>query len=297
MSSDFKVTLLGTGSPWPNPEHYGPSILIEASNKTLVFDCGRGTATRLAQLELLGKADSLFLTHLHSDHIVGLPDLYLTGLIANRNTAFKVYGPAGTQNMMNQLVKAFEYDLMVRESEINHPEGVKVEVNEIQDGFVCDLDDVKVKAFLVNHGDIVPSFGFRVDYSGYSVVISGDTHYSENLIKYSRDVDVLLHDGFPMETFKKHSSLFSSSRSEDERLRSFEFFYNLHSVPGRAGLVFDQVKPRLAVFYHCFHGRLPDKEAIDELETGTRKTYSGSFVVGKDLMSFTIGDEITITNR
>src|SRR5262249_13093634 len=111
------VTLLGTGGgPNPNPKRFGPSILVQASGQTLLFDCGRGASIRLAQLGvLLGRVDKVFLTHLHSDHVIGLPDLYLTGWGAQgRKTPFHVWGPAGTSAMMDHLRKAFEFDIRIR---------------------------------------------------------------------------------------------------------------------------------------------------------------------------------------
>ena len=111
QTNSIKVTLLGTGGPVPSMERFGPSILVEAGNQKLLFDCGRGAAQRLWQMNIaLCKIDALFLTHLHSDHVVGIPDVWLTGYIpavyGRRASAFQVFGPAGTKDMMENLVKA-----------------------------------------------------------------------------------------------------------------------------------------------------------------------------------------------
>ena len=110
----IKATLLGTGAPVPSIERFGPSILVEAGGQKLLFDCGRGAGQRLWQLKIpLGQIDALFLTHLHSDHIVGIPDVWLTGWIpavyGRRVYPFQIFGPSGTKGMMENLVKAFSW--------------------------------------------------------------------------------------------------------------------------------------------------------------------------------------------
>src|ERR1051325_4551150 len=104
----FKVTLLGTGSPQPRMDRFGPSILVEAGGKKLLFDCGRGATQRIEQVRIpFTEIDALFLTHLHSDHVVGIPDLWLTGWARGRKVPFQVWGPVGTKEMMSHLKEAF----------------------------------------------------------------------------------------------------------------------------------------------------------------------------------------------
>src|SRR6478752_7876663 len=113
---DIKVTLLGTGTPPPLMERFGPSILVQAGSETLLFDAGRGCLQRLRQINVsYAKITALFLTHLHSDHIVGLSDLWLTGwLVSERQNPLNVFGPAGTHPMIEYLQKAFSYDINIR---------------------------------------------------------------------------------------------------------------------------------------------------------------------------------------
>jgi ribonuclease Z len=191
----LKVTLLGTGTPRPVIERFGPSTLVEAGNQKLIFDCGRGCTQRLYQAKTpFSEVTALFLTHLHSDHIVGVPDLWLTGWIVGRKTPLRVWGPSGTRQMMKHLEEAYAFDIHIRrdvDEQIAAP-GVVVEAKDIEQGVVYESGGVKVTAFTVDHGAVKPALGYRVDYAGHSVVLSGDTRYSENLIKFAQGTDVLI---------------------------------------------------------------------------------------------------------
>jgi ribonuclease Z len=229
---DFRVTLLGTGSPQPVMNRFGPGTLVQAGDQTLLFDCGRGVTQRLFQLGVkLGAANKLFLTHLHSDHTVGIPDLWLTGWLeppwGQRKGAFQVFGPLGTRNMMENLGRAYEWDIKTRIADQKlAKENVAVSVTEIKEGVVYDREGVKVSAFEVNHGDLVkPAFGFRVDYDRRSVVMSGDTRFNENLIKHATGTDLLIHQ-------------VAAVRPELLASPVFQVILAHHTKPEEAGIVF-----------------------------------------------------------
>src|SRR3954469_8243730 len=193
-AQNFKVTLLGTGSPEPRMDRFGPGILVEAGEKKLLFDCGRGAAQRIEQLKIpFTQIDSLFLTHLHSDHVVGIPDLWLTGWARGRKVPMQVWGPAGTKAMMSHLAEAFEFDIQIRGEDDKVPvQAMAVLAKDIEQGVVYENAGIKVTAFTVDHGRVKPALGYRVDFGGHSVVLSGDTRFSENLIHYSQGVDLLI---------------------------------------------------------------------------------------------------------
>jgi ribonuclease Z len=156
-ASDFKVTLLGTGVPTPRPDRFGPSTLIEAGDQKLLIDAGRGATIRLYQLGVpLGQIDAFCLTHYHSDHTIGIPDLWLTGWLqshfAARKAPFRVIGPIGAKNLMSHLEKAYALDIKIRmEDENLPPEGAAVVVEEFNhDGIVFEKNGVTVIAFEVD---------------------------------------------------------------------------------------------------------------------------------------------------
>ena len=283
---EFTVTLLGTGEPVPSIERFGPATLIQAGGLNLLFDCGRGCTQRLKQKGVpLGKIDVLFLTHLHSDHVVGIPDLLLIGWLrpafAHRDAPMRVIGPVGTVSMMSNIEKAFEWDIKTRIADENlPPAGVASEATDMRAGVVFEKNGVKVTSFEVNHGEkIQPAFGFRIDYDGRAVSISGDTKFNENLIQHSKGVDVIIHE---------------VAAARPELIKAQKYLPAIlahHTNPEQAGIVFARVKPKLAVYYHLvlFGNREFKRYSPEELVQLTRKTYSGPLVVGEDLMTLIIG--------
>lgn len=275
------VTLLGTGTPQPIMDRFSASILVQTGGKNLLFDAGRGCLLRLRQLKVENKTfDAVFFTHLHSDHIVGFPDFWLSGwLVSHRKEPLKVFGPKGTKQMTDYLQKAYQYDIGIREEDDKaSPEGIKLRTTDIDEGTVYEEDGVKVIAFLVDHYPVVPAFGYRIEFGGHSVVLSGDTRYSENLIKFAKGTDLLVHEvAIASDTLKK----------TDPR-------YNIlmhHTTPEQAGRVFAAVKPKLAVYSHIVRIYA---YPVEEILKRTKENYSGPVILGEDLMSFSVGETVTM---
>jgi ribonuclease Z len=285
--SDFRVTLIGSGTPVPLADRFGPATLVEAGDQKLLFDAGRGATIRLWQLKIpFSKVSILFLTHLHSDHVVGIPDLWLTGWLGGpfgrRTTPFHVIGPSGTNELMSNLERAYAADIHIRIADEKYPpEGVKIVTEEFTtDGVVYEKDGVRVTAFEVDHGDeIKPAYGYRVDYRDHSVVISGDTRLNDNVIKYGTGADVLVHE-------------VAAVRPELLKDPQVQRVMAHHTSPREAGTVFSRTHPKLAVYTHLvlLEGPKIPAVTVEELVAQTRENYSGPLEVGDDLMSIEIDD-------
>jgi ribonuclease Z len=294
VTDTFRVTLLGTGTPIPVPRRFGPSTLIEAGDQIILIDAGRGATIRMFQLGVpIGSIGALLLTHFHSDHTVGIPDLWLTGWLSSyfgaRRGPFNVIGPSGTEVLMRHLELAYARDIEIRvEDEKFAREDVAITVREFAgDGMVYESGDLRVAAFTVDHGDAIkPAYGYRIDYQGRVAVVSGDTRYNENVVRCAQGADLLIH-----EVAMARKALLGEPH--------IQRIVGHHTTPQEAGLVFTRAKPKLAVFTHLVMLASENVAApsVEELVAATRETYNGPLEVGEDLMSFEIGDSIAVKRR
>lgn len=285
----FKVTLLGTGTPIPSIDRFGPSTLVEVGHQKLLFDVGRGATIRLTQAGVpLRDINAVFLTHLHSDHVNGLSDLWLTGWLpaafGRRTTAFRIYGPSGTQEMMSYLGRAHQADIRIRMADEHDPaSGIAIDATDVAEGVLYERDGVRVTTFDVDHGELIkPALGYRVDFRGRSVVLSGDTRLSTNLIAHAKGADVIIHEVMAV---------------TDDTLRESDVMRVImahHISPEQAGRVFAEASPRLAVYSHVILGAGVSK---DDLIRRTRTTYAGAIEVGSDLMTIDVGDAPRVIRR
>jgi len=285
---DIKVTLLGTGTPNPNPNQMGQSILVEAGGEKLLFDCGRGCGHRLGNLGTiyLRETAHLFFTHLHSDHTTGTADYYINSWVRGRATGISVFGPEKTEDLIRHIRLAYEQDAVLRVDYQSSPSsraGLEYTVTNVYDGFVYEINGVKVTAIQVDHGEVKPAFGYRIDYAGRSVVISGDTTYSENLIENSQGVDVLIHEVMAPALQVLLRNIYKDEATVNSIIAT-------HTLPADAGKVFTQSKTRMGVYTHLINNPAQLPELIEE----TRKTWSGSLEVAEDLMVIEIGRDINI---
>jgi ribonuclease Z len=267
---DFKVTLLGTGTPPPLMNRFGPATLVQVGSKTILFDAGRGATQRMWQIKApFGKLDALILTHLHSDHVVGIPDIWLTGWLrgpyGRRDDPLRVLGPAGTEDMMTHLQAAYAWDVNTRvEDQKMSREAAGIVATDVAPGVVYEADGVTIT---------------RIDYDGRSVVISGDTKRVQSLVDAARGVDLLVH---------------SIGAAKPELLAAAPIWRAImahHIEPEDAGRVFAKTAPTMAAFTHVValtNGKIPPVGA-EEIMTRTRTTYDGPLTMGQDLMAFVIG--------
>ena len=271
-------------------DRFGPAILVEAGSGRILVDAGRGAIQRLFQVggaELVRGIDLVLLTHLHSDHVVGLPDLWLTGWVMGRDHRLPVRGPAGTRDLMENLARAFAFDIRMRRDldERFPPEGIATDARDVAPGVVFEKDGLKVTAFEVDHAVVKPAYGYRLDYAGRSAVVSGDTRPSEALVAAAKGVDVLVHEVIAPDVERSRAAVRDPVRVQR--------IIDHHTTPEDAGRVFARVAPRLAVYSHI----VPSPATEADLVAPTRKTYAGPLAVGYDLMQVTIGETVTVSRR
>jgi ribonuclease Z len=292
LSQTLRVTLLGTGVPTPSAERYQAATLIEAGDKRLLIDAGRGVAVRLWQVGIpLGSIDGVFLTHFHSDHINGLGDLWATGWLPSgygqRHGPLAIWGPEGVASMMAGIEQTYAPDVAIRAGDQHLPrEAARFAVTEFAaGGVIYEKDQLRVTAFAVDHGALIkPAYGYRVDYAGRSVLVSGDTRYDERLIEAGKGVDLLIHE------------VLSTDERVFERAPGLLSVKEHHTTPAEAGRIFEAVRPKLAVYTHVVMLSVPGipEPPMSELVQKTRATYQGPLLVGEDLMRFEIGDSIAV---
>ena len=292
-AAEMKVTLLGTGTPTPRLSAFSASTLVEAGSERLIFDIGRGSTIRLFQRKIpLGSITAHFITHLHSDHVVGLPDMWLSGWVgtpwASRTSPMLVFGPMGTRAMTENLTKAFSEDIRIRSDDENLPAaGVAFDARDVEPGLVYDRGGVKVTAIEVNHGEkIRPAFGYVIEFDGKRVVLSGDTKPDKRVADAAHDADLLIHE----------VAIIEPELVKD--YPSYRAIEDHHTAPEDAGRIFAAAKPKLAVFSHIVFATVKPVQDIpaDALIKRTQTTYGGPFIIGRDLMSIVITDKVQAFN-
>lgn len=287
----LQITLLGTGNPRPSLERFGPSILVEAGGQRLLIDAGRGAAQRLFQIgqrDALTGLDAVLLTHLHSDHTVGIPDVWLTPWIFGRARALPLLGPAGTADMARHLTQAYAWDIATRQKDEGFPaDGVRLDGRDVTPGVVWNRDGVTVTAFAVDHGAFAtPAFGYRIAAGGRSVVVSGDMRFDERFVDHARGADVVITEVISPEV--------EARRAQVRDPKALERILARHISPEQAGTLFSRIKPRLAVFTHV----VPSPATAEDLLPPARTTYGGPLAAGYDLMTIVVGNTVeTFTRR
>ncbi len=285
----MKLVLLGTGTPIPDPRRLGPSQLVESGNDRVLIDAGSGVVHRLVEAgfwrpgQRTGSVLSrIVLTHLHSDHLMGLPDLLWTGWIMRWwDVPPPIAGPPGTAAMVASLLEAFSYDVAVRtRGEGLHREWLVPVVEEIEEGWSVDGADSRVTGFRVDHEPVDQAFGFRIDGTGGSVVVSGDTRVSENLVKHAQACDLLVHEVY----WRTGAIALRASITDPEALHRRDTIDSYHTHSEDVGGVAARAEAKHLVLSHIlFRGAAPA-----DLEADVRKDFSGDVTVGADLQTFEI---------
>lgn len=202
-ASRTTIVMLGTGTPIPDPDRNGPAVLVVVDSTPYLFDAGTGVVRRTVAASRAGvpglqmaNLSRVFLTHLHSDHTMGLNDVLFTPWIQGRTKPLSVYGPPGTQRLVAGILDGNDEDIRERLASAGGPSatGWKAEVHEIAEGEVYRDSLVRITAFAVPHSAWKYAFGYRIDTPDRSIVISGDARSNDVVAKVCGGCDVLIHE-------------------------------------------------------------------------------------------------------
>ena len=279
------VVLLGTGTPPADPDRSGPATAIVVNDTPYLIDMGAGVVRRaksavvdkgVAALDPV-KLRVVFVTHLHSDHTVGYPDLWLTPWVLGRRVPLEVYGPSGLGAMTEHLVAAYRADFEARSRDRRlytvgaFPEGHGVNAHEIRPGLVYTDANVRVTAFPTKHA--LESYGYRFETADRSIVISGDTNPTQATIDACRGCDVLIHEVLTQEWLAKRPDF-------------VDYAAHHHTTTAQLVELAAKAKPRLLVLYHASLSLRPAVDAERSTPAALLRemaAYPGQVVVGRDL--------------
>ncbi|MEO7040683.1 MAG: MBL fold metallo-hydrolase [Gemmatimonadaceae bacterium] len=272
------VVMLGTGMPRPDPDASGPATAVLVGTRVFLFDAGPGVMRRMSAAKLpINGVTALFITHLHTDHTLGLPDLIFTSWVMGRRQPLQAYGPHGLKAMTADIIAAWSQDEDIRTNGLEHetPNGYAVNVHEIAPGVVYDSGGVRITAIPVLHGDWKESYGYRIDTPARSVVISGDTRPSDALIAASHNVDVLVHE------------VYSAAKLAPETRPGGDdwpkYMHQFHTSDVELGKIAAIDKPKLLVLTHIIRMGATDEDLVRGVREGG---FTGRVVVGRDLARY-----------
>jgi ribonuclease BN (tRNA processing enzyme) len=268
--SSTLVVMLGTGTPNPDPERSGPAVAVIAGGQPYLVDCGPGVVRRAAAAHLeMPALTRLFITHLHSDHTAGYPDVILTPWVLEREEPLEVYGPPGTRAMTDHLLAAYDEDIQIRlhGSQPQNATGIEVEVHEIGPGLVYRDDNVTVTAFAVRHGAWDHAFGYRFETADRSIVISGDTAPTDAVVEACDGCDVLVHEVY-------------AKAGWDRRSPEWQAYHAAAHTSGiELGELAARARPKLLVLSHQLMWGATEEELLAEI----RQSFDGAVVFADDL--------------
>ena len=272
-----KLTLLGTGCPSPSHLRYGPSSLVSYEGTNYLIDAGSGVTQRLSEAGIKpGEIDYFFITHLHSDHIVDLYQLFISGWHTGRETKFKVFGPKGLKSHFDKIFEAYKEELDLRKEWEKRPnvEGLAYEIIEINNELKIELDNATIESVKVDHHPVDPAFGYKFILGPKNIIFSGDTRYCEVLEKSSKDADILVHEVF---VGLDYDPIRMS-------LDTIENISDYHTTPEEIGILASNASVKKLILNHF----VPPVFDEDVLVERISEHFDGEIVVGKDLMQFDI---------
>ncbi|MCQ4309065.1 MBL fold metallo-hydrolase [Pseudomonas stutzeri] len=282
-ASGTRVYTVGTGTPVPESDRAGASVAVVYDGRSFLFDVGSSVSNRLIKLAEEGEKNlaprniqHLFITHMHSDHTLGFASVALN-LWWLREKQLQVYGPVGTRTLAEHIIKAYGQDTGIRQKSvvggagrITDPTPIVSEITE--PGVVYDDGEVKVEAFLVDHGDIEPAYGYKVTTPDKVTVISGDTTYDERVAAQAKNADYLIHEVY--------SEAGLQASTDPKRPQRADYHRNQHASIEQVAKIAEQAQPKLLVLTHI----LKWTDSVENMQTEMARHYDGRFVFARDAM-------------
>jgi len=274
-----QLVLLGTGTPNAEPGRYGSSVAVVVNGTPYVVDAGAGVVHRANEAFRMGvqglapkNLATLFLTHLHTDHTVGLPDLIYTPWVLEREVPLRIMGPAGIELMAHHLSEAYQGDVRIRMEGLEpaNPTGHGVDAHDVVPGVVFEDANVKVTAFEVAHGSWPQAFGYRFETPDRTIVISGDTAPTEAIVDYCQGCDILVHEVYSQAGWERRDPVWQRYHAAS------------HTSGPALGRIASRADPKLLVLTHQLLWGATPQELVAEVRSG----FSGPIVYGKDLDVF-----------
>ncbi len=275
------IVMLGTGTPGAEPDRFGPATAVVAGGTAYLIDAGPGVVRRAAAGAIVSGLEALrpsnlriaFLTHLHSDHTLGYPDLILSPWVLGRSVPLQVFGPPGLDAMTAALLEAWREDIRVR---VDGPEQLRrdllaVESHEIEPGLIYEDDTIRVEAFSVPHGTWDHAFGFKLTTADRTIVISGDTGPFDELAEIAAGADVLIHEAYGTAGLRER-------RPETQRYHG-----TFHTSAVKVGQIAAAADVGMVVLYHQLHLAA---DTADEMVEQVRLSFDGEVAYGRDLDVF-----------
>ena len=272
--------VLGSCTPNPNPERMGSAYLVLANDTPYLFDFGSGVVRRVAALssEWGGNFSKLnvtqleyaFLSHIHSDHTLGLADLIITPWIMGRDKPLKIFGPEAAKDMADHIIKAYQPDIDYRiyGTQPQNDKGYKAIFTSIEEGVIYEDKNIMVTAFLNDHGDLAESYGFLIQTDEKTILISGDTGPSANLLRFGNEVDILVHEVYSQAGFEK--------KEPDWKI----YHKAHHTSPSELAKIAKKLNPKTLVLSHILFWGSSESEILEEI----MKDYDGKVILADDLI-------------
>jgi len=284
-TSRTKIVMLGTGTPIPDPDRSGPSVAIVVDSFAYLFDAGTGVVRRASAAGRAGvvpfrapgpraqpnpRFEKIFITHLHSDHTMGLADAIFTPWIQGKRDPVDIYGPSGLEYLVQTILDGNAEDIRERVASAGGPsrEGWQAKVHEVAPGEIFKDSRVTVRAFQVPHSDWPNAYGYRIDTPDRSIVISGDTRSSNAVADACHGCDVLIHEVF------SDSGFFASVPAARQ-----PYHRAAHTGAAAVGSIASRARAKLLVLTHQLFFGASEEQLLREV----RSTFAGKVVSGKDL--------------